>query len=117
MALPKLLVDDNGKQEILEVEPATSFYDPTKVLWDEREHGPLPVIQLGGMVIATDSPRTLKFDQARADASAIVTAAEQAKIDAKLARMNILRNVGAVSTLPELRAVVEAIVIELGMNK
>lgn len=61
----KLLVNaPSGKQEIVEVSESGGYFDASRVLWDEREDGPLPDITIGGMVRSGDS---LTFDQARMD--------------------------------------------------
>lgn len=48
----KLLVEaPTGQQEIIEVDSTGSYFDPARVLWDERVDGPLPHdVVVGGMV-------------------------------------------------------------------
>lgn len=47
----KLLVNaPTGVQELIEVGEGGGYFDPARVLWDERTDGPLPEITLGGMV-------------------------------------------------------------------
>lgn len=47
----KLLVNaPTGLQEVIEVTATGSYFDPERVLWDERRDGPLPDVTLGGMV-------------------------------------------------------------------
>jgi len=47
----KLLVEaPTGQQEVIEITASGSYFDPARVLWDERTDGPLPEITLGGMV-------------------------------------------------------------------
>lgn len=49
--MTKLLVNTPvGKQEVIQVCEGGGYFDPSRVLWDEREDGPLPQITLGGMV-------------------------------------------------------------------
>lgn len=63
--MSKLLVNaPSGAQEIIEVGEGGGYFDPDRVLWDERDDGPLPAITLGGMV---RSGAGLVFDQARMD--------------------------------------------------
>lgn len=63
--MSKLLVNaPSGAQEIIEVGEGGGYFDIARVLWDEREDGPLPQITLGGMV---RSGAGLVFDQARMD--------------------------------------------------
>lgn len=46
----KLLVQiDSANQEIICVEETGSYYDETKILWDERQDGDLPDVKLGAM--------------------------------------------------------------------
>lgn len=52
----KLLVQtDDANQEIICVEETGSYYDSTKILWDEREDGELPDVKLGAMKRIGDS--------------------------------------------------------------
>lgn len=61
----KLLVNaPSGKQEVIEVGEGGGYFDPSRVLWDEREDGPLPEITLGGMV---RNGGALEFSQDRMD--------------------------------------------------
>lgn len=47
----KLLVNaPTGRQEVIEIDATGAYFDPARVLWDERVDGPLPEITLGGMV-------------------------------------------------------------------
>lgn len=47
----RLLVDTpTSAQELIEVGLGGGYFDASRVLWDEREHGPIPNITLGGMV-------------------------------------------------------------------
>jgi len=46
----KLLINaPTGIQEIIEVGTGGGYFDPSRVLWDERVDGALPVITIGGM--------------------------------------------------------------------
>lgn len=48
--MPKLLVNQpSGKQEIIEIAPTGAYFDPSRVVWDERTDGVLPVVTLGKM--------------------------------------------------------------------
>ena len=52
----KLLVNaPSGDQQVIEVREGGGYFDPARVLWDERLDGPLPEITLGGMVRDGDS--------------------------------------------------------------
>ncbi|WP_232834332.1 DUF4376 domain-containing protein [Rhodoferax ferrireducens] len=47
----KLLVNAPfGRQELIEVGEGGGYFDPARVLWDERVDGPLPETTMGGMV-------------------------------------------------------------------
>lgn len=83
----KLLVNaPTGDQRLIEVGPGGGYFDPSRVLWDERMDGALPAITLGGMVRSGD---TLVFDQARMDAHTAAIAlsrpAMASQIDATVA--------------------------------
>lgn len=54
----------NGAQELVVIGPGGSYFDPARVLWDERIDGPLPAITLGGMVRQGNA---LVFSQIRKD--------------------------------------------------
>ena len=46
----KILVNTpSGTQEIIDVGNGGGYFDSARVLWDERQDGPLPAITLGGM--------------------------------------------------------------------
>lgn len=46
----KLLVNTpRGTQEVIEVGEGGGYFDPARVLWDERTDGTLPAITIGGM--------------------------------------------------------------------
>ena len=59
----KLLIDaPTGQQELIEIGEGGGYFDPSRVLWDERTDGPLPEITLGGVVRVGN---TLVFNQSR----------------------------------------------------
>jgi len=48
--MPKLLVNQpSSKQEIIEIAQTGAYYDPARVIWDERTDGVLPEVTLGKM--------------------------------------------------------------------
>lgn len=51
-----------GAQALVSIEAGGAYFDPSRVLWDERTDGPLPDITLGGMVRESDA---LVFSQSR----------------------------------------------------
>ncbi len=70
--MPKILVDaPTGLQEVIDISETGSYFDETRVLWDERISGPLPEITLGGMVRQGDE---LVFDQTRMDEHTLASA-------------------------------------------
>ncbi len=92
--MSKLLVNaPNGAQELITVGEGGGYFDPARVLWDERVDGPLPAITLGGMVRDGDS---LVFDQATFDATNAVSSAtaKVAKWEAIKAHRDRLTQVG-----------------------
>lgn len=50
-----------GAQEIIAVDQGGGYFDPARVLWDERTDGPLPDVTLGAMVRVNGA---LEVDQA-----------------------------------------------------
>ncbi|MDC8446464.1 MAG: DUF4376 domain-containing protein [Nitrosomonas sp.] len=71
--MPALLVNSpNGKQQIIRVEASGAYFDPARVLWDERIDGPLPQnIKLGKMqrvgdaLVESDEYLPAHIDEAR----------------------------------------------------
>jgi hypothetical protein len=71
----KLLVNaPSGAQEVIHIGPGGGYFDPARVLWDERTDGPMPAIQLGGMVRVGGA---LAFDQTRMDQHTAAIAPEE----------------------------------------
>jgi hypothetical protein len=63
--MPRLLVNaPTDEQQLINVGPGGGYFDPARVIWNENADGPLPDIQLGGMV---RDGNTLIFDQDRMD--------------------------------------------------
>lgn len=59
--MPKMLVDQpSGKQEIIEIAQTGAYYDPARVVWDERTDGVLPEVILGKMQRVNDQLVTLE---------------------------------------------------------
>lgn len=76
--MAKLLVNaPTGEQQIIEVGVGGGYYDASRVLWDERVDGPLPEVQLGGMVRVGGA---LNFDGALYTASVNVSIFKANKI-------------------------------------
>lgn len=56
----KILVNNpHGQQEVINILEGGEYFDKSRILWDERQDGPMPEITLGGMVREGD---TLRFD-------------------------------------------------------
>ena len=68
----KLLIDTPpGRQEIIKINPGGGYFDPARVLWDERVDGTLPDnITAGGMI---RNGGALEFNQSRLDAHTAAT--------------------------------------------
>ncbi len=49
--MSKMLVNaPSGLQELIEIGPGGGYFDPARIVWDERIDGILPEITLGGMI-------------------------------------------------------------------
>ena len=73
----RLLVDaPSGAQELVDVGPGGGYFDPARVLWDERTDGPLPDITLGGMVRQGGALVFSAERKAQHDAALVVIPAE-----------------------------------------
>ncbi len=86
--MAKLLVNNPAnEQEVIEVGPGGGYFDESRVLWDERKHGDLPAIQLGGMV-ATDVAEPVLDDAGQpvldADGNPVTRLAHRLSVDAAL---------------------------------
>lgn len=77
--MKRLLINaPSGAQELIAVGPGGGYFDPARVLWDEREDGPLPAVTLGGMV---RDGSALVFSQPRMDQHIAATTISQFEID------------------------------------
>ncbi len=47
--MTKLLVNGPLGQELIDIHDGGGYFDPSRVLWDERSDGPMPFITVGGM--------------------------------------------------------------------
>lgn len=76
--MKKLLVNaPSGAQEIVQVGEGGGYFDPSRVLWDERKDGPLPAnVKVGGMV---REGRALRLDAGLLAAHEEIKAEENAK--------------------------------------
>lgn len=78
--MPKLLVNQpSGKQEIIEIAQTGDYFEPSRVVWDERTDGTLPAVTLGKMQRANDQLITLP-DYLPAHVAVILADAKTAKI-------------------------------------
>jgi len=80
----KLLINDiTGEQKIILIDATGSYFDNTRVLWDERLDGVLPAVTLGKMIRVGGSLQTqasfLTEHQAYLDAIAS-KAADEARV-------------------------------------
>lgn len=104
--MSKLLVNaPTGAQEIIEVGEGGGYFDAARVLWDEREDGPLQAITLGGMV---RNGAGLVFDQARMDEH-IAAIAPQTPVPASCTRRQGRLALLAQGLLDDVEAAIDAI--------
>jgi hypothetical protein len=114
----KLLVNTPQGQVIIVVGEGGGYFDKTKVLWDERLDGPFPpgmLPSVGGLIRSGNN--LLVDPQALAAHQAKVAEAAQAKVEAaqkKAARLAKFKTIDTLTTLPEVKAAVKDLLIELG---
>jgi hypothetical protein len=101
-----LLVDaPTGLQELVEVGEGGGYFDATRVLWDEREDGPLPEITLGAMVRVGAG---LVFDQARMDEHVAASApAVPQSVTRRQAKQALVLNGKLASVQPAIDAITD----------
>jgi hypothetical protein len=82
----RILIDaPSGQQEAIDVGPGGGYFDPSRVLWDERTDGQLPPITLGGMIRVGG---VLAFSQERMDQhNAALAPAVPASVTMRQARL------------------------------
>ena len=114
--MSKLLVNvADNKQDIFEIEEGGGYYDKSKVIWDEREDGPLSLADetnLGGLIRTAEG--LLEVDanklQVAKDAKAAKEVAEVAIVKTKADRFKRLED-GILTvetmTLEQLRLIVK----------
>ena len=103
----KLLVNaPTGDQQLIEIGEGGSYFDPARVLWDERTDGQLPEITLGGMVRVGG---TLVFDQGRKDQhDAAIAPKVPQKVTRRQARQALLLAGLLASVQPAIDAIADA---------
>jgi len=58
--MSKILVNaPDGQQRIIDIKPTGKYYDPSRVIWDERTDGAKPAVTLGKMQRSGDQLITL----------------------------------------------------------
>lgn len=83
----RILVDaPTGRQELIKMGDGGSYFDQSRVLWDERIDGNLPSIILGGMVRSGDA---LIFDQDRMDVHNALPVRTKAIIEAEIKAIEV----------------------------
>jgi hypothetical protein len=96
--MPRLLVNQPaGKQEVIQITAAGTYYDPARVVWDERTDGALPEITLGKMQRVNNQLVTLD-DYLPEHAAAIYTESVPAEITMRQAVL-ALREAGYLSAV------------------
>lgn len=121
MNMYKLIVDRESRiQEIVEVGEGGRYFDPFKVVWDERIHGPLSdalVSQLGGLIREGDQ---VSFDTNRKSQHDSAFAAQQSDSDSvstrRTQRVALLKQVKSINTLAEAKAALVALVEHFGLD-
>ena len=87
----KLLVNaPSGRQEIIQVGEGGGYFDPSRILWDERIDGQIPEITVGGM---KRTGNLLEFDEQLLDAhnaSLVLQIAPAPTKEELLAQLNAL---------------------------
>lgn len=106
--MTKILIQNlKGHQEVINVGSGGGYFDSSKILWDERIHGPFTQgEQVGGLAVRDlDGVRSLTFDSAL---KAIQDASVQAGIDEiaqKETQKNLLKQkLKALDEQPDLTA-------------
>lgn len=118
----KLLVDTpKGIQEIIEVESTGDYYDPSRVVFDERKHGwmnvSLVLSQMGAWkmengVLIQDASKKSAHDAVVAEI--VAAKADLLKKDAD--RKSLIKSIKSAGTLDELKSVLTALVEHLGLD-
>jgi len=88
MSNVKLLVNNpQGEQQILDIHVSGSYFEKERILWDEREDGPMPQKALGNLGGLSRSmvggKPSLKVSQVKVKAAKDKRAADKAEHDAK----------------------------------
>lgn len=102
--MSKLLVNNpQGKQEIIEVDESGGYFDPGRVVWDERDDGPLPDVAPGKLVRTAegDLEEDAGFTPPRQDATA-----EQLRSEINAKRDTLVR-VDIPATFPDGKGVIQ----------
>lgn len=113
----KLLVDaPTGFQELTNVEQSGGYFDPTRVLWDERQDGVFPtemIPEVGGLV---RSGTKLIIDSAKKSAWLAKQSADAAKAIERRARQMRIKSAkpdAASFSLPDVKALLKDLVDEV----
>lgn len=111
--MPRLLVDSpSGIQELFKVDETGSYYDLTRVVWDERLDGPLPtpIEQVGGLI---RDGNTLTFSAQMKAADDAQKEILNAPIRTMEERVERLRNVDFGLIPEEFRAIIKDIINQI----
>jgi len=114
--MAKLLVTHpSGLQEVIEVGPGGDFYDPSRVDWDDRIHGTLPVEknEVGGW---KRQGGVLVLDHDKKAAHDLVKAKEVSEADKVKARMDKMKKLKDANSVEKVKDVLSAVLEHLGID-
>lgn len=85
--MPRLLIEyPDGDQKIIKIENSGSFFDKSRILWDERIDGPLPSdIEFGKMARSGES--LVKLETLKPEYISLKQAKDQEAINGKIANL------------------------------
>lgn len=121
--MTRLLIDNpKGFQEIIEVGEGGGYFDPDRVIYDERVNGPMDVssvkAQLGAWKM--DSSKGLVVDASKKSshdsALATIKAAQDKVKDDKSNQVGLFKQASSISTIDEAKSVLVAIVKYLKLD-
>ena len=115
----KVIFNLRGEQFLTPVGPGTEITKEAEIIWETARDGEIPAGSVIGVLerVVVDRKPTLRESavlRAAADAKA---AAAEAEAQAKAQRLALIRSVDSASTVAQLRAVLKALVVELGKDR
>lgn len=120
----KLLIDNpQGIQEIIEVDDGGGYFDSSRIIYDERIHGPMDEFAIRAHLgsWSRDGQKRFVHDPAKKvthdNAVDIFTSSQASQETKRSNRKNILKAVRSANTLAEVKTVLIAIVEHLGLDQ